>query len=81
MSNPSKDIQKDGVDLYSKEVVIELLRQVMFGGTPEFYDNGGLHGNHRLKRNHTTLRANAAFDKYFPKINAVELPIPLKQLT
>ena len=50
---------------YSYLEVIEILRQVMFTGTPEFYDNGGVHGNHNLSKDHTTKRAKQAFDKYY----------------
>lgn len=59
--------------IYSHDEVIEIIRHVLFGGTPEFYDSGGLYGNHRLSKNHTTKRANDAFEKYLISINDKEL--------
>ncbi len=52
---------------YSLEEVYEILRQVLFTGTPELYDNGGLHGTINMPRNFTKVRAMTAFRKYYLK--------------
>lgn len=53
--------------LYTQDEVYEILRQVMFTGTPEFYDQGGICGNHNLPPGHTLKRAKEAFTKYYLK--------------
>jgi hypothetical protein len=54
---------------YSKEEIYEILRQVMFTGTPELYDNGGITGTINMPRNFTKVRAMEAFNKYYLKRN------------
>lgn len=53
--------------LFTLDDVYEVLRQVMFTGTPELYDQGGLHSNYNLRPDHTLRRAKAAFRKYYLK--------------
>lgn len=54
-------------DTYTKDEVFEILRQVMFTGTPELYDQGGMYKNINLPPNHTITRAKKAFEKYYLK--------------
>lgn len=51
--------------VYTIEEVFEILRQVMFGGTPELYDQGGMHRNANLQADHTIKRAKEAFMKFY----------------
>lgn len=60
------DIATKGVNkIYTHDDIVEILRQVMFTGTPQLYDNGGMHGNYNLQRTHTKQRAIEAFEKYY----------------
>jgi hypothetical protein len=52
---------------YTIEEIYEIIRQVMFTGTPEFYDQGGITKSHNLGPNHTLSRAKAAYKKYYLK--------------
>lgn len=60
---------EERVNLYSKEEVLEIIRQVMFTGTPELYDNGGLHGN--MIPTNTKKRTEEVFNKYYLKLEYV----------
>ncbi len=57
-------------ETYTESDVIEIIRQVIFHGTPETYDNGGLHGN--IKPTNTQERAQLAFEKYYLKNNLID---------
>lgn len=57
--------QRDGQVVYTQDEVYEILRQVMFTGTPELYDQGGMHRS--MKPTDTLKRAKEAFDKYYLK--------------
>lgn len=50
---------------YTQEQVYEILRQVMFTGTPKLYDQGGMHKS--IKPTNTLQRAKDAFKKYYLK--------------
>lgn len=54
-------------EIYTKEEVLEIIRQVLFTGTPELYDQGGMHRNMGLPPNYTKIRAEKAFEKYYLK--------------
>lgn len=56
---------KAGQVTYTKDEVYEILRQVMFTGTPELYDQGGMHRS--MKPTNTLKRAKEAFEKYYLK--------------
>ncbi len=51
-------------DTYSKEEVIEIVRQVLYGGTPDLYDKGGVLGTINTDPNGTTKKAINYFEKY-----------------
>ena len=53
--------------LYTLDEVLEVVRQVLFYGTPEVYDNGGMYGN--VKPTDTRKRAKDAFEKYYQSKN------------
>lgn len=57
--------QRDGQITYTQDEVYEILRQVMFTGTPELYDQGGMHCS--MKPTDTRKRAVEAFNKYYLK--------------
>lgn len=54
-------------ELYTKAEMLEAIRQVLFTGTPELYDNGGMHGNINLPPGYTHRGAQEAFERYVLK--------------
>lgn len=55
----------DGQVMYTQDEVYEIVRQVLFTGTPELYDQGGMHRS--IKPTDTRKRAVEAFNKYYLK--------------
>jgi hypothetical protein len=51
-------------ETYTKEEVMEIIRQVIFHGDPETYDKGGVLGTINIPPGHTQKRAQQAFKKY-----------------
>lgn len=56
-------------ETYTKAELLEAIRQVLFTGTPDLYDRGGVLGTINMRPNHTTIRAKEAFEKYCLKNN------------
>ncbi len=54
-------------DTYTRDEVYEILRQVIFTGEPEYYDQGGCNYVINLPPNYTKVKAMAAFEKYYLK--------------
>lgn len=49
---------------YTKEEMIEIVRQVLFTGDPDYYDQGGITKTINIPPNYTTVRAMMAIEKY-----------------
>lgn len=54
--------------LYTEEEVLEVVRQVLFYGTPEYYEQGGINKCINYPPNGTYKKAKDYFDKYYLKI-------------
>ena len=53
--------------LYTEEEVLEVVRQVLFYGDPEYYEKGGHTGSINFPRNGTFVKAKKYFEKYYLK--------------
>lgn len=65
--------------IYSENEVLEIIRQVLFYGTPETYDNGGMYGN--MKPTDTRKRAKDSYEKHFIKTSKTKCGNQLPQLS
>ncbi len=54
-------------NLYTQDEVLEIVRQVLYYGTPEYYEQGGLHGNINFPPGGTYKKAKNYFEKYYLK--------------
>ncbi len=54
-------------EIYTKEEMMEVLRQCLFYGTPEYYEKGGLHGNINFPPKGTYKKAQDYFEKFYLK--------------
>lgn len=55
-------------DNYTKEEVLEIIRQVLYLGDPEFYEGGGVLGGINFPHKGTYARALECFERYYLKI-------------
>jgi hypothetical protein len=53
--------------LYTKQEVLEIVRQVLFYGDPDFWEQGGVTGAINFPRNGTYRKAEEYFEKYYNK--------------
>jgi hypothetical protein len=51
-------------DTYSKDEVLEIIRQVIYYGDPEYYENGGCNKCINFPANGTFTKAKESFEKY-----------------
>lgn len=49
---------------YSEAEVLELIRQVLYNGTPEYYEKGGVNGVINFPKGETFAKAKRMFEKY-----------------
>lgn len=50
---------------YTEEEVLEIIRQVLFYGMPEYYEQGGLHGNINFPPKGTYKKAKEYYEKFY----------------
>lgn len=54
-------------DIYTKEEVLEIIRQVIYYGDPAYYEKGGTTGSINFPHGGTYKKAQESFDKYYLK--------------
>lgn len=57
-------------DFYSKQEVVEVVRQVLFFGNPDYFEQGGINKNIPFPKNGTFKKAEDYFSKYYLKNNS-----------
>lgn len=53
---------------YTHSEMLEIIRQIMFHGDPDYYEQGGKNFNINFPHKGTYKRAEDAFNKYYLKI-------------
>lgn len=70
--NPHKDtIDKEN---YTKDEVLEVVRQCLFYGEPEYWEKGGCNGVINFPPNGTYAKAKKYFNKYYLKNDTTTTP-------
>lgn len=60
------EFQRDK-ETYSKDEVLDIVRQVLFYGEPEYWEKGGITGVINYPRNGTYKKAQEYFEKFYLK--------------
>lgn len=52
-------------DFYTREDVLEIIRQCIYLGDPDYYERGGINGNINFPPNGTYAKAEQYFENYY----------------